>query len=348
MRRIVVLAEGDFTPRRAKTALGVMRYSADAVVAVVDSTHAGQDAATALGQPGGFGAGIPIVASVKDALVYSPDTLLIGIAPVGGRLPEPWKSQLIDGMAAGMTIVSGLHTFLADDPELAAAAERYGVRLWDVRRPAAPLATRIREGTPHRAGSHTVFFVGSDCAVGKMTVAIEMDREARRRGLSSVFAATGQTGILIAGDGIPADRIISDFLPGATEGLVLPLAERHDWVFVEGQGSLIHPAYSAVTLGLLHGAAPDLLVLCHKAGQQTIDGYDVPIPPLRDVARMYETAAGWLQPAPVVALALNTFGLADDAARAACEEAASATGLPTTDPVRFGADVLMDALLARV
>nr|MBF6591406.1 DUF1611 domain-containing protein [Ktedonobacterales bacterium] len=252
MRRIAILAEGKFSWQGAKTAVGMLRYSQEHIVAVIDSTHAGQDAASALGDPAGPGRGVPVVADVATALTHHPDTLAIGIAPVGGHLPEAWRGQLLAAMAGGLNLVSGLHTFLSDDVELAAAAARHNVTIWDVRRPQAELALRIRAGTPHRAGSHVVTFCGTDCNVGKMTAAVELDREAQRRGLSSVFAATGQTGIMISGRGIPADRFISDFLSGGMEALMLECAEQYDWVFVEGQGSLAHPAYSAVTLGLLH------------------------------------------------------------------------------------------------
>lgn len=347
MRRIAILAEGTFDWQRAKTAVGVLRYSPDTVVAVIDSTTAGQDASAALRDPS-VGVGVPVVASIEDALEFEPTALLIGIAPIGGELPEPWRPILVRAMEAGLEIVSGLHFFLADDPALAAVAQATGARIWDVRRPPADLAMRIRQGAPHRAGSHVIYFCGTDCNVGKMTVAVELDREARRRGLSSAFAATGQTGMMISGTGIPADRFISDFLPGAVEAMVLDFAEHYDWVFVEGQGALGHPAYSAVTLGLLHGAAPDLLILCHVAGRTKIRSYDTPIPPLPEVRAMYETAAAWLKPAPVVAVAVNTFGLPEAAARAAIEAAASETGLPATDPVRFGAGPLLDALLAQV
>lgn len=346
MRRLAILAEAAFDPQHAKTAVGVLRYSDDGVVAIIDSTRAGQDASAALGDPHGLGAGVPIVASMRDALQHDPDTLLIGIAPIGGRLPDEWRGAILDAIGAGLTVISGLHYFLGDDPEIAAAASARGVRVWDLRRPPDDLAMRIGEGAPHRAGSHTVYFCGTDCNVGKMTVAVECDREARRRSLSSVFAATGQTGIMIAGSGIPADRFISDFLAGGVEGMVLPLCEDYDWVFVEGQGSLLHPAYSAVTLGLLHGAAPDLLILCHQAGRTHIRAYSVPIPPLPEVRAMYEQAAGWLKPAPVVAVALNTYGMSEADARTAISQAEQETGLPTTDPVRFGAGVLIDALLA--
>jgi D-glutamate N-acetyltransferase len=348
MRRVAVLAEGSLDFHRAKTAIGMIRYGEDPVVAVIDNTRAGQDLARALGDPNGLGRGIPVVGSVMEARVYSPDTLLIGIAPRGGQLPRSWRTEILTAIRMGMNVVSGLHVFLGDDPELAAAATQRNVTIWDVRRPSDAVAMRIRQGAAHRLGSHTVYFAGSDCNVGKMTAAFEVYREARKRGLSAGFAATGQTGILISGRGIPADRIISDFLAGATEALTLEFGDEFDWVFVEGQGSLNHPAYSAVTLGLVHGAAPELMILCHQAGRAKINGYDVPIPPLPEVARMYEDAAGWLKPARVVAIALNTLGLADEAAKAAIEEASRETGLPAADPVRFGAGPIVEALLASV
>jgi len=348
MRRIAVLAEGSLDFHRAKTAIGMIRYGEDPVVAVIDSNRAGQDLARALGDSRGLGRGIPIVGSIVEARVYSPDTLLIGIAPRGGQLPRSWRSEILTAIRMGMNVVSGLHQFLADDPEFAAAAKQRGVTIWDVRRPSDRFAMRIRQGTPHRPGSHTVYFGGSDCNVGKMTAAFEVYREARQRGLAAGFAATGQTGILISGRGIPADRVISDFLAGATEALTLEFCDEFDWVFVEGQGALNHPAYSAVTLGLVHGSEPDLMILCHQAGRTKISGYDVPIPPLPEVRRMHEEAAGWLKPAPVVAIALNTQGLADEAAKAAIEEAGRETGLPAADPVRFGAGPIVDAVLAAV
>lgn len=348
MRRIAILAEGSFDRQSAKTAVGVLRYSQDTVVAVIDSTRAGQDAAAALGDPSGPGRGVPIVSDFAATLPFQPDTLLIGIAPIGGRLPDAWRAQVIGALAAGLEVVSGLHQFLGDDPELAAAAAAFHGHIWDVRRPPENLAMRIREGTPHRAGSHVVTFCGSDCNVGKMTACIELDRSAQRRGLSSVFAATGQTGIMVSGSGSPVDRFISDFISGGVEAMVLDFADRFDWVFVEGQGSLCHPAYSAVTLGLLHGSAPDFLILCHEAGRTHIHGYDMEIPPLPQVRAMNEQAVAWLKPAPVAAIALNTARLNEQQARDAIEAVARETGLPVTDPVRLGADVLLDALLTRV
>ena len=347
MRRIAILAEGHFDWHTAKTAVGVMRYGQDHVVAVIDSEHVGQDAGAALHDPTGPAQGIPVVADVAAALQLDPEALLIGIAPRGGRLPDAWRAEVLLAIEAGLDVISGLHHFLSEDPQLAAAARARGVTIQDVRQPPAATALRIATGQPHRPGSHVVYFAGSDCNVGKMTAALEVDREARRRGLSSGFAATGQTGIMIAGRGVPADRYICDFEAGGVEALVNELADEFDWVFVEGQGALSHPAYSGVTLGLVHGALPDFFVLCHHAGRTTISGYDsVPIPSLAEVRAMYETAAAWRKPARTVGVVLNTFDMSEADAHAALRAAEQETGLPATDPVRFGAGALLDALLA--
>jgi uncharacterized NAD-dependent epimerase/dehydratase family protein len=346
-RRLAILAEGHLNHNDAKTAVGILRYSDDRVVAVIDRTNAGRDVAAIVGEVAGRG--VPIVADVGEALAYGPDTLLIGIAPVGGRLPAAWRAQLFAAIDAGLDVVSGLHMFLEDDAELVASARQRGVRLWDVRKPAPHFAQRIRQDLSHRPGSHVIYFAGTDCNVGKMTAAVELDRAARRRGHSSTFVATGQTGILIAGDGVPADRVISDFLPGAVERAVVPAAHQADWIWVEGQGSLLHPAYSAVTLGLLHGAAPDAQILCHEAGRTAIRHYERrAIPPLSQVQGIYEQAAAWLKPAPVVAVVLNTRLLSEDEARAAVAAAAAETGLPVDDPVRFGAERLLETVTSAV
>jgi uncharacterized NAD-dependent epimerase/dehydratase family protein len=179
-----------------------------------------------------------------------------------------------------------------------------------------------------------------------MTVAMELDLEAKRRGLASGFAATGQTGIMISGRGVPVDRLISDFTAGGVEALVLEFTQQYDWVFVEGQGSLIHPAYSAVTLGLLHGSMPDVMILCHEARRTTIKGYSVPIPSLRRLIDIYEQAIGWLKPAPVVGIAINTYELDEAGALDEIRRAEEETGLPAADCVRFGAGKLIDTLLA--
>jgi uncharacterized NAD-dependent epimerase/dehydratase family protein len=322
----------------AKTAVGVIRYGRDDVVAVLDARTAGRTAGDVIG----VGGEIPIVANLEEALPHRPDTLLIGIAPRGGGLPPAWRDVIGRAIGRGLDIVNGLHHELAEDPEFAVPARRAGIAIWDVRRP--PDDLRIATAAPHRAGSRTVLTVGSDCNIGKMTAALELQAEAGRRGLSSTFVATGQTGIMIWGEGVPVDRVISDFVAGTIEAPVLAACDRQDWVFVEGQGALFHPAYSGVTLGLLHGVAPDLLVLCHQPTRRRVRGYDLPLPSLSACVAAYEAAAAWRHPAPVVGVALNTYDLAEAEARRAVARAAEETGLPATDPVRFGAGVLLDAL----
>ena len=344
MRRIAILAEGAFEWHYGKTGIGVIRYGKDPVVAVIDSTKAGQDVSQALNAS--FGQGIPVVRDIHEALAYQPDSLLIGIAPIGGALPTTWRWQLLAAIEAGLDIISGLHMFLADDEELRVAAAKRGVTIWDVRRP--PDKNRVAEFIPHRPGSHTVLMVGSDCAVGKMTVALELDLEAQRRGLNSAFVATGQTGIMISGNGLPVDRIISDFVAGMVEEMVLDFTNKHDWVFVEGQGALNHPGYSPVTLGLIHGSMPEAMIFCHKAGTTAIEGYtNCPFPPLNRMIQFNEDTVSWVRPerpCKVVGLALMTHHLGEQEAREAVKQAEDETGLPATDVFRFGAGVLMDAL----
>src|SRR5258708_37346316 len=244
-----------------------MPYRAESVVALVASKRAGE-----------FEDGFPGVASVADALAFAPTTALVGVAAQGGRFPPAWHALLRDCITAGLDIESGLHEFISDDPELVALATAHGVTLSDLRRP--PRDLNVPTGANLTHGAHVVLLVGSDCAIGKMTVALELDAEARLAGLASMFVPTGQTGIAIAGWGIAVDAVVSDFVAGAAERLVLEGVDRGgELLFVEGQGSLLHPAYSGVTLGLLHGSAPHGYVLCHLAGQRLIDDAErFPIP----------------------------------------------------------------------
>src|SRR5215472_4367462 len=344
MRNIVVLAEGAFEWHYGKTATGVIRYGKDTVVAVIDSTRAGQDVSQALEAP--IGKGIPVVRDINEALKFQPDTLLIGIAPMGGALPTSWRWQLLTAIEAQLNIISGLHFFIAEDEELRSAAKRHGVTIWDVRRP--PEQNRVAQFIPHRPGSYTILIVGSDCATGKMSTALELDQEAARRGLNSAFVATGQTGIMISGNGLPVDRIISDFVAGMVEEMVLDFTNKHDWVFVEGQGALNHPGYSPVTLGLIHGSMPDAIIFCHKAGATAIEGYNYcPLPSLKRMIAINEDTVSWVRPerpSKVVGLSILTFGMSEQEARDVLQQAEDETSLTPTDVIRFGAGKLMDAL----
>jgi uncharacterized NAD-dependent epimerase/dehydratase family protein len=340
--RLAILTGGLLHDSHAKTAHGVIRYGPRPVVAVIDDAHAGRTADEVVpfcARP------VPVVATIGEAAALGATTLLIGVAPAGGRLSTAWRTALEQAMAAGLDVEAGLHTVLADDPELVAAAAGHGVRLRDLR--VVPTTLDVPRGPSSRpSGVRVVHTVGSDCAIGKMSVVLELDRAARLRGLRSVFVPTGQTGIAIAGWGTAVDHVISDYVAGAAERLVLGGAERGDLLFVEGQGALFHPAYSGVTLGLLHGSAPDVLVLAHRVGRVAIDGYDdVAIPALADLIAAYEGVCAPVRPARVAAVALSTLGLDDVAARRAAAEVEEACGVPADDVVRFGTDRILDAVL---
>jgi uncharacterized NAD-dependent epimerase/dehydratase family protein len=283
---------------------------------------------------------------VADAIALGATTLLIGVAPTGGMLDPAWRPDLLAAIEAGLDLEAGLHTELSADPELSAAAARRGTNLRDLR--AAPPDLGVPAGPASRKpGVQVVHSVGSDTVIGKKVVTLELDRAARERGISSVYVPTGQTGVAIAGWGVAVDHVISDYVAGAAERLVNEGSERADLLFVEGQGALFHPAYSGVTLGLLHGSAPDVLVLVHKAGATALRNYpDLPLPPLAELVSAYESVARPVRPARVAAVALNTSTLDDDAARAAVADAAAATGLPADDVVRFGSGRVLDAVLS--
>ena len=341
--RLAIFAEGLFAKHNGKTAHGVIRYGAREVVGVVDSTQAGRAAAEVVPfclHP------VPIVASLAEVVERGAEALLIGVAPTGGRLDEDWKPALLEAIDAGLHLEAGLHTQLSDDSELRAAAERAGVELRDLR--AGPGELTVPEGPASRPdGVSVVHSVGSDTVIGKKVVTLELDRVARERGRRSVYVPTGQTGVAIAGWGIAVDHVISDYVAGAAERLVREGAEHGDLLFVEGQGALFHPAYSGVTLGLLHGSAPDSLVLVHKAGATAIRNYPaLAIPPLPELVTAYENVVRPVRPARVVAIALNTSELdTDEEAREAVAAAQDETGLTADDVVRFGSDRVLDAVL---
>jgi uncharacterized NAD-dependent epimerase/dehydratase family protein len=341
--RFLILADGDFGPMTSKTANSVIRFQPDRVVAVLDRSQAGRRAQDVLG----FGGAIPVVASMAEGLALNPTAVLIGIAPQGGRLPEEWRSWLADALDAGCDIWSGLHTFLSDDPLLVERARANDCRLLDLRRPPADLP--IASGAAKETDAFRVLAVGTDCNVGKMTAQLELVGSLNARGVRTRFVATGQTGIMIEGWGIAVDAVVADFIAGAAERITLEGARDADIVLVEGQGSINHPGYSGVTLGLLHGSCPDAMILCHQATRQYLGDYRsaswLKMPPLSEYVRLYETIASAVHPSRVIGIALNTFDMDEAAARAACEAATRETGLPATDPVRFDGSPLVDAIL---
>jgi len=339
-RRVLLLTDGRLGVFTSKTATCILRYRPREVVALLDRTHAGRDPAEIVG----VGAGIPIVGSIAEAMPHEPRSLLIGIAPPGGGLPDEWRAFLREAIERGLDIISGLHLMLAEDPELGPLARDHGVAIHDVRRPpdGIPLGANLARKLP----GTRVLVVGSDCNCGKMVAAFELAEALRARDRRARFIATGQTGIMLSGYGIAIDRVISDFVPGAVEKMLLE-NQHHEVVVLEGQGSLIDPSYSGVTLSLLHGSAPHAMILVHHASRTALTHHhEVPIPPLPDYIDLYERIVAPLFPSRVIGIALNTVDLSEEQAREAVARTERETGLPATDVVRFGPDKLADAIEA--
>jgi uncharacterized NAD-dependent epimerase/dehydratase family protein len=335
-RRMVVLTDGYSNPITAKTACCVLRYCPEEVVAIFDREASGQTAGRLLG----VGGSVPVIDQLS--LASEARTLLIGIAPPGGKIPAAWRPIVLEAINRGMTVVSGLHDFLCDDREFAAAAAANGVNLIDVRRnQERDVANRIGI----REACLRVHTVGQDCSVGKMLVAVELTRALAARKVATKFIATGQTGIIVEGDGCPIDCVVSDFVSGAVEKLILA-QQHHDILMIEGQGSLAHPRYSAVTLGLLHGCMPHGMILCYEAGRKGVNGMShIGLKSLPELRGSYESMANLMCPSEVIGIAINTRLLSDSEAAQERDRVREQMGLPVCDVIRDGTDELVDAVL---
>ena len=335
-KRLIVLTDGYSEPITAKTAVSVIRYSRDKVIALLDTTQPGKTSQELLG----VGGNIPVVANLKDA--GEADVLLIGIAPSGGRMPPQWRPILLEAIRLRMDIVSGLHDFISEDQELVSAAKEFGVVINDVRKnDEHDVANRIGI----RPDCLRIQTVGQDCCVGKKIVAIEITRALQQRGSDAKFIATGQTGIMIEGDGCPVDTVVADFLNGAVEKLVLK-NQQHDILVFEGQGSLAHPRYSAVTLGLLHGAMPHGMILCYEAGREGIHNMEqIPLTSLVELRIAYETMANLMHPAQVIGIAMNSRLLGENESEQERDRVGKELGLPVCDVLRHGPNDLVEAVL---
>lgn len=341
MPRYLIYSEGQFGTPSAKTGNSVIRYSAEQVVAVLDSRHAGKTVTDVVG----FGGAIPIIDSVEAGIALGADALLVGVAMHGAGFPSGLMNALRVAIDRGLEIWNGLHKFVADDPELGPLAKARGVRLHDVRRP--PEELPVGTGLVRTLDATVLLAVGTDANIGKMTVMLQLQAAMRARGSRVQFAATGQTGIFIEGWGVCVDAVVADFIAGASEQVTIQAARDADIVLVEGQGSILHPGYSGVSLGLLHGSLPHALIACHQPGRKTFRHNDwLQIPPLKDVIALHEAIAAPLRPAKTIAVSLNTSDLSDKDARDAIARAADETGLPTTDPVRYDISPLVEAVLA--
>lgn len=336
---MVILAEGRFSPLESKTTNQAIRYLADEVIGVIDSRQAGRTAREVLG----FGGDIPVFTDLRTSLLKKPNTLLIGIAPTGGQLPESWRMIVKEAIQAKLDIISGLHTLLSDDAEFVSLARQCGVRLVDLRKVPEEYEV-IAKGTWQTRHVKTVLTVGTDCNVGKMTASLELHREFLRRGRKSDFVATGQTGILIAGKGIAIDHLVSDFVAGGIELEVDRYAATgSEYIVVEGQGALTHQGYSAVTLGLMHGVMPDAMILVHHP-IRTTDDYGFPLIDLNIIIRLHEDILSPFKETKVVGIAVNTVMMTTQQISAAIRDIEKQTGLPAADVLTPDIAKLADAL----
>ncbi len=320
---------GDATEAQfAKTAFGLRDWAPERCLAEFSTS-------------GAFSIGLPSM-TPAEAAAAGAKAMVIGVANIGGVLRASWMEALQSGLRAGLDLVSGMHGRLSEEPILRSLAEQTGRRLIDVRKPpeSLPVATGVK-----RSGKR-LLTVGTDCALGKKYTALSLTRAFRARGVDADFRATGQTGILIAGGGIPIDAVVSDFVAGAAE-VLSPAAAPDHWDVVEGQGSLFHPAYAGVSLGLMHGTQPDCLVLCHEVGRDRILGMEeYATPDLVTAILITQQLARLTNPAAVFGgVSLNTSSLDETAAAVALARAADETGLPAADPIRGGS--LFDALVDR-
>jgi uncharacterized NAD-dependent epimerase/dehydratase family protein len=336
-KRIALLTDGYSTPFLAKTAINMLRYRTADIAAVLDRKEAGVTSQ----QLFGTGGNVPVVANLSD--VADVDALYIGIAPPGGKLPEEWQPVILEALKRKIDIVSGLHDFLTDNGVYVRLAAESGSRLIDVRR---NKHKETAQCVPFRHGNVRIHAVGHDCSIGKMVVSLEIQKGLTAIGQDAKFLATGQTGIMIAGEGVPVDCVVADFVNGATEVMVKQ-NEQHDFLLIEGQGSISHPAYSAVTLGLLHGCAPDGLVFCYEAGRTKVKGFNnIDIPLMTAQIQACEMNANFRNPCKTIGIAINTGRMTQQEAYAEIARTEQSYGLPTCDVYRNGADKLVNACLA--
>lgn len=334
---MVLLTGGVSNPGPAKTAVNLLRYKPEEVVAILDEIHAGMTSQDLFG----LGGNIPVIRELRE--VPEANTVVIGLAPTGGKLPPAMKETVLEAIGRKMTVVSGLHEFLSDDPEIAAAARVQGARLVDVRK-------NEERDVAHRKGLREeclrIHTVGHDCNVGKMVVSLELSLALKQAGYDAKFVATGQTGIMIEGDGCPIDAVVGDFVNGAAEKLVLA-NQHHQILLIEGQGSLVHPRYSGVTLGLLHGCVPDGLILCYEMGREGVGGMNqFKLPSLAVLKQVYETMANLMHPCQVIGIAVNGRKFSDEDVRSECEKVNAELGVPVCDVLRHGPEPLVKAILA--
>ena len=283
--------------------------------------------------------GIPDL-TIADAVARGAQTFVVGVVNAGGVFPEHWTDVIVQAIDSGLDVASGLHTRLEEIPAIAEAARRSGRQLFNVRHSDRRFAT----GKGTRRAGRRLLTVGTDCSVGKKYTALALEREMRTRGFDADFRATGQTGVFISGRGVAIDAVVADFISGAVEWIA-PAADPAHWDLIEGQGSLFHPSFAGVSLGLLHGAQPDAFVVCHEPTRTRMRGVEHPLPSIADVIDLTIRGGRLTNPdIRPVGIAINTQAYGEDEAQACLDAAAKAHGLPATDPIRFGVAAIIDRL----
>jgi uncharacterized NAD-dependent epimerase/dehydratase family protein len=313
-------------PTYAKTGFGIVHWRPDLVAGQLRFADCEIDM------------GVPDM-SIPEAVHAGAKSLVIGVAPIGGVVPDDWWASIEEAARAGLDIVCGLHFRLADYPAVVAAAEVSGARLIDVRTP----PKKIPVGTGLKRSGKRVLMVGTDCAIGKKYTALALDKAMREAGLNSTFRATGQTGIMLAGEGIPIDAVVADFISGAAE-LISPDNDEDHWDVIEGQGSLFHPGYSGVSLGLLHGSQPDAFVVCHDATRTAVSGWEhYALPSIRDAIDQHILLGSRTNPdIRCAGISVNTSRLAADRRMHYLDELSAETGLPCVDPIIDGCAAIVE------
>ena len=344
--KVIIYAQDSFGGESAKTGIGFIRYGLCETVAVVDEKLANKKVGDILHLHLQNSSTIPIFASIDEAKKHRPDadTLLIGIATVGGQFPPEWISDIKVALKLKLNIVNGLHDFLCDIEEVKKLADKEGVFIWDVRNPSGKY--QVANARLLNYPIEVVLTVGTDGAIGKMTVALELTKSANKIGKRAKFIATGQTGIMISGEGVPVDAIRGDFMAGAVEEEIIKASkENYEIAFVEGQGSILHPGWSGVTLALLHGSLPQKLILCHDPRREYLKNTKIKIESLNQFIEVYENMSLPLRQAKVVGIGLNTFNLDQNQTLKLIKKYEEETNLPVDDPIKNTGDKLLKPCL---
>lgn len=334
-RRIIALTEGYSNPQTAKTARNLIYYCPEEVVALFDRTNTGKTSSELLGE-----GNVPVIGSFET--IENANTLIMSVALPGGKLPHSYKEIMLDAISRKMNIISCGHEFISDDLDLVCAANAAGVVLQDVRK---NNERTIAQRNGMLNSCLRILTIGNDCSLGKMVTSLELARALNKEGHDAKFVATGQTGILIEGDGIPIDAVVGDYINGAAEKLVMQ-NQHHDILVIEGQGSIVHPRYSSVSLGLLHGSMPQGMIMCYEAGREFVHNMPgIKIPSMELIVNLYEEMASIMFPSKVIGFAINSKKLTSGKAKLERERIKDKFGLPACDVVRDGPDELVNTIL---